>query len=86
MAALAWRRDIRPLPPPADGQVVDLGCGRGELVSLMHEEGLEAEGIGITRERAAHLCAAGVARARQGDFRFYPRACRALGLSIPCRL
>ena len=35
-AALVYRRDIRPLlPPPAAGPVVDLGCGRGELVRLL---------------------------------------------------
>lgn len=36
-AALIYCRDIRPLwPPPAAGPIVDPGCGRGELVRLLH--------------------------------------------------
>jgi 2-polyprenyl-3-methyl-5-hydroxy-6-metoxy-1,4-benzoquinol methylase len=69
-AALFYRRDIRPLlPPPAAGPVVDLGCGRGELVQLMQADGFDAEGIDISPEQAALARAAGVARVRQGDFR-----------------
>ncbi len=42
-AALAYRRDIRPLlSPSAAGPVVDLGCGRGELVRLMQVEAITA--------------------------------------------
>ena len=68
--ALVYRRDIRPLlPPPAAGPVVDLGCGRGELVRLLRAEGFDAEGIDISPEQAALARAAGVARVRQGDFR-----------------
>ena len=69
-AALVYRRDIRPLlPPPAAGPVVDLGCGRGELVRLLQVDGFDAEGIDISPEQAALARAAGVARVRQGDFR-----------------
>ena len=69
-AALVYRRDIRPLlPPPTAGPVVDLGCGRGELVRLMQADGFDAEGIDISPEQAALARAAGVARVRQGDFR-----------------
>jgi SAM-dependent methyltransferase len=69
-AGLVYRRDIRPLlPPPAAGPVVDLGCGRGELVRLLHADGFDAEGIDISPEQAALARAAGVARVRQGDFR-----------------
>ena len=69
-AALVYRRDIRPLlPPPAAGPVVDLGCGRGELVRLLQADGFDAEGIDISPEQAALARAAGVARVRQGDFR-----------------
>jgi 2-polyprenyl-3-methyl-5-hydroxy-6-metoxy-1,4-benzoquinol methylase len=69
-AALIYRRDIRPLlPPPTAGPVVDLGCGRGELVRLLQVDGFDAEGIDISPEQAALARAAGVARVRQGDFR-----------------
>ena len=69
-AALVYRRDIRPLPPPPTaGPVVDLGCGRGDLVRLLQVDGFDAEGIDISPEQAALARAAGVARVRQGDFR-----------------
>ena len=69
-AALFYRRDIRPLlPPPAAGPVIDIGCGRGELVRLLQADSFDAEGIDISPEQAALARAAGVARVRQGDFR-----------------
>jgi SAM-dependent methyltransferase len=69
-AALVYRRDIRPLlPSPAAGPVIDLGCGRGELVQLMELDGYDAEGIDISPEQVALAHAAGVNRVRQGDFR-----------------
>ena len=69
-AALVYRRDIRPLlPSPAAGPVVDLGCGRGEIVRLLQADGFDAEGIDISPEQAALARAAGVARIHQGDFR-----------------
>ncbi len=69
-AALVYRRDIRPLlPVPAAGPVVDLGCGRGELVRLLQVDGFDAEGIDISPEQVALAHAAGVARVHQGDFR-----------------
>ena len=69
-SALVYRRDIRPLlPSPATGPVVDLGCGRGELVRLLQADGFDAEGIDISPEQAALAHAAGVPRVQQGDFR-----------------
>ena len=69
-ATLIYQRDLRPLlPPPVAGPVVDLGCGRGELVRLMQADGFDAEGIDISREQAALARAAGVTRISQGDFR-----------------
>src|SRR5580704_7414650 len=69
-AALIYRRDIRPLlPPPAAGPIVDIGCGRGDLVLLMRADGFDAEGIDISPEQAVLARAAGAARVRQGDFR-----------------
>lgn len=68
--ALIYRRDIRPLlAPPAAGPVVDIGCGRGEIVRLLQADGFDAEGIDISPEQAELARAAGVARVRQGDFR-----------------
>ena len=67
---LVYRRDIRPLlPTPTAGPVIDLGCGRGELVRLLQEDGFDAEGIDISPEQVALARAAGVTRVRQGDFR-----------------
>lgn len=67
---LVYRRDIRPLlPPPEAGPVIDLGCGRGELVRLLQADGYYAEGIDISPEQTALAHAAGVTQIRQGDFR-----------------
>jgi 2-polyprenyl-3-methyl-5-hydroxy-6-metoxy-1,4-benzoquinol methylase len=69
-AALVYRRDIRPLlPPPTAGPVVDIGCGRGELVRLLQADGFDAEGIDISPEQVALAHAAGVPGVRQGDSR-----------------
>lgn len=69
-AARIYRRDILPLlPPPAAGPVVDIGCGRGDLVRLLQADGFDAEGIDISPEQAALARAAGVAGVRCGDFR-----------------
>jgi 2-polyprenyl-3-methyl-5-hydroxy-6-metoxy-1,4-benzoquinol methylase len=69
-APLVYRRDIRPLlPTPTAGPVIDLGCGRGELVRLLQEDGFDAEGIDISPEQVALARAAGVTRVRQADFR-----------------
>ena len=69
-AALVYRRDIRPLlPPPAAGPVVDIGCGRGDLVRLLQVDSYDAEGIDVSPEQTALAQAAGVTRVRQGDFR-----------------
>jgi 2-polyprenyl-3-methyl-5-hydroxy-6-metoxy-1,4-benzoquinol methylase len=68
--ALVYPRDIRPLlPSPAAGPVVDIGCGRGDLVRLLQADGFDAEGIDISPEQAALARAAGVVGVRQGDFR-----------------
>ena len=68
--ALVYRRDIRPLLPlPSAGPVVDLGCGRGELVRLMQADGFMAEGVDISPEQIALARAAGITGVHQGDFR-----------------
>jgi 2-polyprenyl-3-methyl-5-hydroxy-6-metoxy-1,4-benzoquinol methylase len=69
-AALIYRRDIRPLlPSSSGGPVIDIGCGRGELVRLLQLDGFDAEGIDISPEQAALARTGGVTRVRQGDFR-----------------
>ncbi|MGH3217615.1 MAG: class I SAM-dependent DNA methyltransferase [Streptosporangiaceae bacterium] len=69
-ARLNYRRHIRPaLPPPDTGPVLDIGCGQGELVRLMINDGYDAEGVDISPEQVAIAHAAGVAEVRQGDYR-----------------
>ena len=69
-AALVYRRDIRPLlPPPAAGPIVDIGCGRGDLVRLLQADGFDVEGIDVSPEQTTLAHAAGITRVRQGDFR-----------------
>jgi len=69
-AVLVYRRDIRPLlGHPSAGSIIDLGCGRGELVRLLQADGFDAEGIDISPEQAALAQAAGITGIRQGDFR-----------------
>jgi 2-polyprenyl-3-methyl-5-hydroxy-6-metoxy-1,4-benzoquinol methylase len=69
-AALIYRRDIRPaLPPPNSGPVVDIGCGQGELVRLLLNDGYEAEGIDVSPEQVAIARISGLAGVRQGDYR-----------------
>ncbi len=69
-AELVYRRDIRPLlSPPATGPVMDIGCGRGDLVRLLQVDGYDAEGVDVSPEQTALARAAGITRVRQGDFR-----------------
>jgi 2-polyprenyl-3-methyl-5-hydroxy-6-metoxy-1,4-benzoquinol methylase len=68
-AGLVYRRDLRPLlPPPGTGPVVDLGCGQGALVGLLHPDGYDAEGIDISPEQVALAAANGVTGVREGDY------------------
>jgi 2-polyprenyl-3-methyl-5-hydroxy-6-metoxy-1,4-benzoquinol methylase len=68
-AGLVYRRDLRPLlPAPGTGPVVDLGCGQGALVSLLHRDGYDAEGIDISPEQVALAVANGVTGVREGDY------------------
>lgn len=67
---LSYRRDIRPLlPPPRTGPVVDIGCGSGELVRCLSDDGYQAAGIDISPEQVKLACAAGLSTVRQGDYR-----------------
>lgn len=69
-ARLIYRRDIRPLlPSPQVEPVVDIGCGRGEMVGLLLEDGYDASGIDVSPEQAALARAAGLTQVREGDYR-----------------
>jgi 2-polyprenyl-3-methyl-5-hydroxy-6-metoxy-1,4-benzoquinol methylase len=67
--ALIYRRDIRPLlPAPAAGPIMDIGCGQGELVRLLLDDGYCAEGIDVSPEQVAIAHASGLDRVRHGDY------------------
>ncbi|MDX6389665.1 MAG: hypothetical protein QOJ73_728 [Streptosporangiaceae bacterium] len=67
---LIYRRDIRPvLPPPSAGTVVDIGCGQGDLVRLLLEDGYAARGIDVSPEQVALAHAAGLGQVHRGDYR-----------------
>ena len=69
-AALIYRRDIRPvLLAPAAGPVLDIGCGQGQLVRLMLDDGYDAMGIDVSPEQVALAQAAGLDRIHHGDYR-----------------
>ena len=51
---------------PAGGKVLDLGCGRGEMVELLREKGIEARGIDLNEEMIA-LCQARGLPCEKGD-------------------
>jgi 2-polyprenyl-3-methyl-5-hydroxy-6-metoxy-1,4-benzoquinol methylase len=69
-AALAYRRDIRPvLPRPSAGLIIDIGCGQGDLVRLLVADGYDAEGVDVSPEQVARAHATGLDRVHLGDYR-----------------
>jgi len=69
-AALSYRRDIRPaLPSPSAGPVVDIGCGQGELVGLLLEDGYNAQGVDVSPEQVSLAHLAGLEQISEGDYR-----------------
>jgi 2-polyprenyl-3-methyl-5-hydroxy-6-metoxy-1,4-benzoquinol methylase len=69
-AALANHRDLRLLLPLSSaGPVIDIGCGQGHLVRLLHDDHYEAYGVDVSSEQVAIAHAAGLDRVRHGDFR-----------------
>ncbi len=52
------------------GEVLDLGCGRGEFLELMREAGVEARGVDLSEECVA-LCRSKQLRAEQADLFVY---------------
>jgi SAM-dependent methyltransferase len=66
---LIYRRDIRPLlPPPPSGPVVDIGCGSGQLVRCLIEDGYDALGIDVSPEQVALARDAGLRHVQEGDY------------------
>jgi O-antigen chain-terminating methyltransferase len=51
---------------PAGGKVLDLGCGRGEMVEILLTKGIEARGIDLNEEMIA-LCQARGLPCEKGD-------------------
>jgi SAM-dependent methyltransferase len=49
------------------GPVVDFGCGRGELLDLLREAGIEARGVDLDPELVAHCRRKGHADVNEGD-------------------
>ena len=69
-AALTYRRDVRRmLPGQAEGPVIDIGCGQGQLVKLLLADGYDARGVDISPEQVAIAHAAGLDRVRHGHYR-----------------
>ncbi len=65
---LIYERDIRPLLPPPPGPVADIGCGSGQLVRCLAEDGYDALGIDVSPEQVALARAAGLSQVREGDY------------------
>jgi 2-polyprenyl-3-methyl-5-hydroxy-6-metoxy-1,4-benzoquinol methylase len=69
-AALVYRRDIRPLlPAPQSGEVLDIGCGQGDLVRCLLAGGYSARGIDVSPEQVELAQAAGLDQVLLGDYR-----------------
>ncbi len=66
---LAYRRDIRPLLPPATaGPVADIGCGSGQLVRCLLDDGYDASGIDVSPEQVTLAHQAGLTQVEAGDY------------------
>lgn len=66
---LIYQRDIRPLlPPPAAGPIVDIGCGSGQLVRCLLNDGYQAAGIDVSPEQVALAHEAGLEQVQLGDY------------------
>lgn len=60
-AELIYRRDLRKLlPDRANGLVIDIGCGQGQLVRLLLADGYDAHGVDISQEQVAIARASGL--------------------------
>jgi 2-polyprenyl-3-methyl-5-hydroxy-6-metoxy-1,4-benzoquinol methylase len=68
--ALIYRRDIAPLlPAPTSGEVLDIGCGQGDLVRCLLEDGYTAFGIDVSPEQVHLATVAGLSQVCLGDYR-----------------
>jgi 2-polyprenyl-3-methyl-5-hydroxy-6-metoxy-1,4-benzoquinol methylase len=70
---LVYRRDIQPHLPAKTGgrRILDIGCGQGELVRLLHADGFDVHGVDISPEQVHIAHAAGVDRVVLGDFDYH---------------
>jgi SAM-dependent methyltransferase len=67
-AGRVLKRDILGHIPPSAENILDLGCGQGQLVALCHTAGFsEASGVDISPEQIALGRTAGVSRLECGD-------------------
>ena len=67
---LSYRHHIRPLlPPPSAGPVVDIGCGSGQLLRCLVDDGYAAAGVDVSPEQVSLARAAGLEQVRQADYR-----------------
>ncbi len=75
---LVYRRDIRPHLPahPHEKRVLDLGCGQGELVALLRDDGYDATGVDVSPEQVAIARQAGRPGIVHADFHEYLRESR----------
>lgn len=68
-AGYVYRRDIRDhLIRRPGARVLDIGCGQGELVRLLREDGYDASGVDVSAEQVALAHDAGVPTVVLGDF------------------
>jgi 2-polyprenyl-3-methyl-5-hydroxy-6-metoxy-1,4-benzoquinol methylase len=69
-SALAYRYDIRPLlPPPAAGQVIDIGYGLRERLTVLLADGYDAHGVDVSSEQVELARALGLNGIRHRDYR-----------------
>lgn len=69
-ATVLFRRDFLPfLPSDRAAQILDVGCGQGDLVAEFHRAGyLSAEGVDVSPEQVALAHRRGIGSVMQGDF------------------
>lgn len=78
---LPYLAHIAALPPPERLSAVDVGCGRGEWLELMDEQGIPAVGIDMNGAMVDACIAQGLA-ARQADAVAYLRSLPAGSVSV----
>ena len=75
---LIRQRQLAYMPLLGDrGPVLDIGCGRGEMLELLRERGIEAAGIDIDPAMAEHCRAKGLERVQVSEAVSYLEAAEA---------